>query len=74
VALTGDGHLVASGADDETVRLWDAATGKQLAAFQQAGGRVNAVAFSPDGALLASGSRDGPIRLWDVAAVLKAGK
>jgi WD40 repeat protein len=59
--------MLASGADDTTVRLWDPATGRQAASLTGHSGRVWSVAFSPDGTMLASGADDGTIRLWEVA-------
>jgi WD40 repeat protein len=44
------------------VRIWDAASGKQLHGLGQ-GSRVHAVAWSPDGSTLASGGRT--LKLWD---------
>ncbi|QJT07169.1 hypothetical protein G9272_32545 [Streptomyces asoensis] len=60
--------LLATAGDDRTVRLWDARTGRELAALTGHTGRVLAVAFSPDGARLASGGEDGTVRLWEVPA------
>ena len=67
VAFSPDGSLLASGGDDNTVRLWNPATGAPLHTLTGHNGDVNAVAFSPDGSLLASGGDDNTVRLWNPA-------
>src|SRR5262249_53764716 len=47
-------------------RLWDRATGKELATLDGHEDIVFRVQFSPDGKTLATSSRDKTIRLWDV--------
>ena len=59
--------LASGGGYDNTVRLWDVATGQLTATLEGHAYEVNSVAFSPDGGILASGSSDQTIRLWDVA-------
>jgi WD40 repeat protein len=56
-----------SGSDDETVRLWDAATGALLQTLEGHTSSVTSVAFSPDGKQVVSGSYDKTVRLWDAA-------
>ncbi|WP_067572826.1 WD40 repeat domain-containing serine/threonine protein kinase [Nocardia acidivorans] len=57
------GSRIATGGDDQTVRIWDARSGKQIGDPLAQNLAVHAVAFSPDGSLLASaGGRNA--RLW----------
>ena len=64
-----DGTLIASASLDNTVKLWDAASGQEIrslmASFQTG---VNAVAFSPDGKWLATAGGDHTVRIWEVAS------
>ena len=62
-----DGTILASGLNDETVRLWDTATGASIATLSGHTNDVLSMAFSPDGTMLASGSYDNTVRLWDMA-------
>jgi WD40 repeat protein len=64
--VTAPGGLIATAGDDHTVRLWDAATGKENRRLQH-GHWVCSVALTPDGRRLASSSLDDTVRLWDTA-------
>jgi WD40 repeat protein len=66
VAFSSDGRLAISGSADQTVRLWDAASGKELRCFRGHSDEVLAVAFSTDGKRVVSAGRDRSIRVWDV--------
>jgi WD40 repeat protein len=62
-----DGATLATASGDQTVRLWDVATGAARGGpLVGHKGLIRAVAFSPDGKLLASAGEDDTIRLWDV--------
>ncbi len=58
------------GTDKMSIRLWDVATGKNIATFWSHPTDIQSLAFSPDGTLLASGSFDGTILLWDMKPYL----
>jgi WD40 repeat protein len=66
VAFSKDGHTLATGCHDHTVRLWRAADGALLKTLSGHGDYVTDLAFSPSGELLASGSYDGTVILWEV--------
>ncbi|KAK5987813.1 Vegetative incompatibility protein HET-E-1 [Cladobotryum mycophilum] len=65
VVFSPDGQRLASGSNDNTVRLWDANSGACLQTLEGHNGSVRSVVFSPDGQRLASGSDDNTVRIWD---------
>ncbi len=68
VAVSPDGRRLVTGGRDHAVRVWDAETGRLLAAFLGHGDRVTGVAFCPDGRHVVSASWDGGLRFWDADA------
>ena len=52
------------------IRLWEVATGKNIATFWGHTTDVQCFAFSSDGTLLVSGGHDGAIYLWDLTPYL----
>lgn len=64
VAWSADGRLLAAGARDKTLRLWDAADGFRLRHLEGHTNDVSSVAFDPKSTCIASGSCDGTVRLW----------
>jgi WD40 repeat protein len=77
LAFTTDGKTLASGSADETVKLWDVRTAKEIASLQGSIGEehgVSALAFTSDGRTVASGSYQGLIGVWRLPAPKKSGK
>jgi WD40 repeat protein len=66
VAYSRDGRYLASTSNDQTVRVWDARTGRLLRTFRGHTNRTSGIAFDPDSRRLASSSIDGTVKIWDV--------
>jgi len=66
IAWDGLGKLLASGSWDQTARVWDVGTGREVLCLTEHETDVFGVALTPDGGRLASSGRGGTIRLWDV--------
>ena len=68
ITFSPDNRLLASGARDGMLKIWDVTTGELRKVIVAHKKGVNSVAFSPDGHTIASGGNDAVARLWDVAS------
>ncbi|WLE97026.1 MAG: trypsin-like peptidase domain-containing protein [Candidatus Electrothrix communis] len=66
VAFSPDGKTIVSASRDNTLRLWEVATGKEFTVLKGHGDSVVSVAFSPDGKTIVSASADKTVRIWEV--------
>lgn len=65
IAISANGHYLASGSHDQTARLWDLHSGALLQTYQGHSNLVTVVTFTADNHRLISGSGDNTIKLWD---------
>jgi len=66
VAFSPDGQYALSGAPDQTIRLWEVVTGREIQTFHGLGEQPISVALSPNGERLVSETSAGVVRLWNV--------
>ena len=67
-AFSGDGSRIVTASFDRTARLWDAATGKEIAVLRGHEDIVRSAAFSGDGVAHRHGVlRQAPHGIWDAA-------
>ncbi len=64
-ALSPDEALFATASDDETIRLWERQTDRELLVFRGDASPMNDVAFSPTGGFLAAAQASGAVWVWD---------
>ncbi len=67
LAFAPDGKTFVSCGEDQTLRLWNTATGQEVQRFEGHSDEVLTAAFTPEGQHTVSGGRDRSVRLWDIA-------
>jgi WD40 repeat protein len=65
-AFSKDGRLLAQGRLNDSVSVWDLATGKEVGQFKGHSGIVDSISFAPDGKSIATGSRDTTGLVWEL--------
>lgn len=68
VAYSPDGRFIVSSSWDETIRVWEVATGKELQTLTGHSGQIINAVYSSNGQFIASVSFDKTIRVWDAAS------
>ncbi len=66
-AFSPDGLRIVTASADNTARVWDAATGKEIAVLRGHAKAVKSAAFSRDGSRIVTASVDQTARIWDAA-------
>jgi WD40 repeat protein/serine/threonine protein kinase len=68
VALVPDGRYVVSSSYDNTLRVWEVASGRCVRTLEGHTDRVASVAVTPDGRYAVSGSSDKTLREWELSS------
>jgi len=71
VEFSRDGRQLVTGSQDDTVRVWDIETLRQVHCLREHSSDVVDVSFSPDGTRIASAGRDQTVRIWDAGTGLQ---
>jgi WD40 repeat protein len=72
ITFSPDGRILATARQDETIQLWNLATGKELLRRSGYDSPVECLAFSRDRKTLATGHQDSTTLVWDIAEAWRA--
>ncbi len=67
-AVSADGSFIVSASDDQTLKVWDAASGAERLTLTGHTDRVTGCAISPDGSFIVSASHNRTLKVWDAAS------
>jgi len=68
VALIRDGMQVISASEDQTLKVWDLASGALIHTLEGHAASIDAVAVTRGGTQAVSNSCDGTLKVWDLAS------
>ncbi|MCX6147676.1 MAG: T9SS type A sorting domain-containing protein [Candidatus Kapabacteria bacterium] len=66
VDISQDGNIIVTGSSDNTAKIWDVVTGKEIHSLTGHTSWLNSVAISQDGSKIVTGSGDNTAKIWDV--------
>jgi WD40 repeat protein/serine/threonine protein kinase/tetratricopeptide (TPR) repeat protein len=66
VAWSPNSRLLATGGQDNTIKIWDLTTGNELSTLNGQSDLVSSIDWSPDSTSLAVGGKDKVVRIWNV--------
>jgi WD40 repeat protein len=67
VAFSPNGEILATGSDDNTIKLWEVKTGREIATISGHSWSVTGLIFDLTGEFLISSSKDKTIKIWRVS-------
>ncbi len=67
IAFSSTAKIIASGGEDNTIRIWNYQTGELIQTLEPQS-LVNSLVFSPHAKILVSGTDDSKIRIWGVSS------
>ena len=68
MAFSPDGQRIVTGSWDQTAKVWEAASGRELLTLKGHSDAIVSVAFSPDGQRIVTGSEDQTAKVWEAAS------
>lgn len=66
LAYSPDGQFIATGGDDNKVKLWSTSSGFCFVTFEEHSGPISAITIVPNGKTVLSASMDGTVRCFDL--------